>query len=536
MEPGTGGACRIPAAEARLLPKVKEMHRLGVGTLLFLAVAAGLAEPAMAAGFLINGGTATNALPQGISGHSVLGQAGIGFAGGSIWVDATLRNDGDIALTVFDVGSESTWKDQFRIFNSTTNANVTDSDNHDAGTTGVFVNGSAPFQFVASITQSSGVTNMRFWRVQPDPDVRLVINGQSPSSVEGSGSASLAFAYLDDTYQIVSGPTNRILVLLEDGSGNDRDYDDYVGILDGPPVEPPPPPPPVVLSISGGTQVGTVPQGESGNQVLTQAGIAVASGDIWVDGTLDILGDGAALTLYDVGSESHWINELRLGNISGSSLSDLDDHFRGTTKSFTNGSAPFQLAGTVTQGSGVADFEFRRIDPMPEYQIVVNGQSPMMMVPEYGFASIALAYLSDANQIVSAPTNRVLVLLEDGGTDRDYDDYVGILEANSTPLPYPVSPNSVAFGNVPRNTSSSPMFVTITNSGSNALKIGTIKLAGANPGQFSKTSQCPANLVVGASCTVSVVFTPAFKNIAYATLELKVAGSVKVVGLFGTGI
>jgi hypothetical protein len=516
--------------------EVKEMHRFGRGALLCVAAVAGVAGPAEAAGFLISGGTPTTSVPEGISGHSVLGQAGIGFAGGSLWVDATLRNEGTIALTVFDVGSESAWKDQVRLLNSTTSSSVSDNDDHLAGTTGVFVNGSPPFQTVASITQNTGVTNMRFFRVQPDPDVRLVINGQSPSAVEGSGSASLAFAYLDDTYQIVSGPTNRILVLLEDGSGGDSDYDDYVGILEGPPVEPPPPPPEPVLSISGGTQASAIPQGNSGNQVLAQAGVAMAGGPVWVDGTLDILGDGATLTLYDVGSESHWINEIRLGNGAGSVLSDLDDHYRGTTQSFTNGLAPFQLAGMVAQGSGIADFEFRRIDPTPEYQIVVNGQSPMMMVPEYGFASIALAYLDGANQIVSGPTNRVLVLLEDGGTDRDYDDYVGILEANTTPAAYPVAPNSLAFGNVPRKTSSSPMVVTITNSGSTSLAIGTIKLAGANPKQFSRTSQCPANLPSGSSCTVSVVFKPAYSNIAYATLELKVGGSWKVVGLFGTGI
>jgi hypothetical protein len=80
------------------------------------------------------------------------------------------------------------------------------------------------------------------------------------------------------------------------------------------------------------------------------------------------------------------------------------------------------------------------------------------------------------------------------------------------------------------------MVVTITNSGSTSLAIGTIKLAGANPKQFSRTSQCPANLPSGSSCTVSVVFKPAYSNIAYATLELKVGGSWKVVGLFGTGI
>jgi len=507
-----------------------------IGTLACFVAALGFAEPADAAALLISGGTATSTIPQGSSGHSVLGQAGIGFAGGKIWVDATLRNQGDVALTLFDVGSESAWKNQIQMNNSTTNATVWDNDDYKAGTTGVFINGSAPFQRVKSFTQKSGVTNIRFVRTEPAPKLeKFILNGQSPSAVAGSGSASLAFAYLDDTYQIVSGPTGRILVLLEDGSGGDRDYDDYVGILEGPAAEPPPPPPETVLSISGGTQVTSIPQGNSGNSVLGQAGIGMAGGKIWVDGTLDILGNTAKLTLYDVGAESHWINELRLGNTAGSVLRDLDDHFRGDTGSFTNGPAPFQLAGTVTQGSGVANFEFRRINPTPEYQIVVNGQSPMMMVPEYGFASIALAYLNDTNQVVSGPTNRILVLLEDGGTDRDYDDYVGILAVTATPPAYPVSPNSLSFGNVRRNTTSSPMTVTVTNTGATSLSIGTITLGGASPAQFARTSQCPSNLPAGSSCAVSVVFTPAWKSIAYATLNLTVGGSVRVVGLNGTG-
>ena len=128
------------------------------------------------------------------------------------------------------------------MLNSTTGATVWDNDDHNAGSTGTFVNGSAPFQTVKSFTQAAGVTNMRFWRNSPEPKVKAVVNGQSPAGVAGSGVASIAFAYLDDTYQIVSGPTNRILVLLEDGSGADRDYDDYIGILEGPPVEPPDPP------------------------------------------------------------------------------------------------------------------------------------------------------------------------------------------------------------------------------------------------------------------------------------------------------
>ena len=188
---------------------------------------------------------------------------------------------------------------------------------------------------------------------------------------------------------------------------------------------------PAVLSISGGTPVDSIPQGTSGNSVLGQAGIGVAGGQIFIDGTLNILGNGAILTLYDVGSESHWANQIRLGNTSGKKVLDKDDHWRGDTGDFTNGPPPYQLVGSVTQNSGVSVFEFWRMSPNPDVLIVVNGQSPMMMVEGYGYASIALAYLDDRYQIVSYPTDRVLVLLEDGGADRDYDDYVGIIEAVS---------------------------------------------------------------------------------------------------------
>ena len=79
--------------------------------------------------------------------------------------------------------------------------------------------------------------------------------------------------------------------------------------------------------------------------VIGPAGIGIAGGQIWMDGTLDILGDGATLTLYDVGSQSHWINEIRLANTSGNEVSDYDDHFGGTSGG-TNGTAPFQFAGS----------------------------------------------------------------------------------------------------------------------------------------------------------------------------------------------
>ncbi len=180
------------------------------------------------------------------------------------------------------------------------------------------------------------------------------------------------------------------------------------------------------VSISGGTVVDTIPQGTSGNTVLGPAGIELGGGPIYIDGTLDVLGQGARITLYDVGSESHWINEIWMfDKTTKKRVKDKDDFYRGTTGVFVH--TPFQLAMTVTQPSGVARMGFWRRYPDPDYETVINGQSPMMMVPGYGYASIALAYLDDANRIVTGPTDRILLLHEDGGKDRDYDDYVGIL-------------------------------------------------------------------------------------------------------------
>jgi Tol biopolymer transport system component len=71
-----------------------------------------------------------------------------------------------------------------------------------------------------------------------------------------------------------------------------------------------------------------------------------------------------------------------------------------------------------------------------------------------------------------------------------------------------VSPTALDFGNVPINTTTPAKVVTIANTGSAVLPISSITLAGWNPNQFAQTHNCPANLAVGASCTIKVVFKP----------------------------
>jgi hypothetical protein len=76
-----------------------------------------------------------------------------------------------------------------------------------------------------------------------------------------------------------------------------------------------------------------------------------------------------------------------------------------------------------------------------------------------------------------------------------------------------VSPTSLAFGNWAAGTTSNPMLVTVTNSGTTTLAGGAFTIAGA---QFSRVTtgtfpagapNCAAGLAVGASCTVKVAFS-----------------------------
>jgi hypothetical protein len=103
---------------------------------------------------------------------------------------------------------------------------------------------------------------------------------------------------------------------------------------------------------------------------------------------------------------------------------------------------------------------------------------------------------------------------------------------------FSVSPTALAFGNVARNSTSTAKTVRISNTGAVLLPISTIDLAGTNATQFARTHNCPAQLAIGGSCTVSVVFKPTSAGAKSATLRVTPGGgaALKSVALSGTGI
>jgi hypothetical protein len=103
-----------------------------------------------------------------------------------------------------------------------------------------------------------------------------------------------------------------------------------------------------------------------------------------------------------------------------------------------------------------------------------------------------------------------------------------------------LSPPSLAFGNQPVSSTSAAQSVTVTNSGTAALTISSITLAGTNPGDYAQTNTCPTGsttLAAGSSCTISVTFAPTATGSRTASISIadSASGSPHTVSLSGTG-
>ena len=102
-----------------------------------------------------------------------------------------------------------------------------------------------------------------------------------------------------------------------------------------------------------------------------------------------------------------------------------------------------------------------------------------------------------------------------------------------------LSPTSLSFGNQDVNFSSQPQSVTLTNTGSATLNITKLKIIGTNANSFTQSYDCGTSVLAGASCTISVTFTPSSTpgaKSASVQLTDNAPASPQLVPLSGTGI
>ena len=97
-----------------------------------------------------------------------------------------------------------------------------------------------------------------------------------------------------------------------------------------------------------------------------------------------------------------------------------------------------------------------------------------------------------------------------------------------------LSTTTLTFGNEVVGTTSQPLTLTLTNSGTAGLSIANIA-ASAN---FDQTNNCGSTLASGTNCTITVTFTPSVTGQLKGTISINdtAAGSPQMASLGGTGV
>ena len=116
--------------------------------------------------------------------------------------------------------------------------------------------------------------------------------------------------------------------------------------------------------------------------------------------------------------------------------------------------------------------------------------------------------------------------------------------STSTPPPpgpaVSLSPASLTYASQAIATTSAAKSSTLTNTGNAPLTISSMSMTGANPTDFARTTTCPlspSTLAAGASCSISVTFTPSASGTRTASVSItdNAPGSPHQLALSGTG-
>jgi hypothetical protein len=104
-----------------------------------------------------------------------------------------------------------------------------------------------------------------------------------------------------------------------------------------------------------------------------------------------------------------------------------------------------------------------------------------------------------------------------------------------------VDPASIAFGSIKKGTTGAPRTLLLKNTGNAPLTINEVAIGGVNAADFARVSggadNCGTSLAAGASCTITLTFTPAAagQRTGQLRIETSSAGGVLLVSLSGAG-
>jgi Right handed beta helix region/Abnormal spindle-like microcephaly-assoc'd, ASPM-SPD-2-Hydin len=101
-----------------------------------------------------------------------------------------------------------------------------------------------------------------------------------------------------------------------------------------------------------------------------------------------------------------------------------------------------------------------------------------------------------------------------------------------------LTPTALSFGNEVYLKPSASQAITLKNTGSATLSITSLTVTGANSADYKETNTCGSSVAAGASCTITVTFTPTRLGARSASISIadNAPGTPQTAALTGTGI
>jgi len=100
-----------------------------------------------------------------------------------------------------------------------------------------------------------------------------------------------------------------------------------------------------------------------------------------------------------------------------------------------------------------------------------------------------------------------------------------------------LSATSLTFGTQTIGTTSTPQSATLSNTGTSAVSIASVAIAGADPGDFHETNTCGSSLAAQSNCTITVTFSPTVSGARTASVTItdSDSSSPQSISLSGSG-